>query len=421
MYRFEGYILIILFVLIVQKGEAQTQWSKSPQNLILTKANNFYEGTAIGSPSIIDEGDTLKMVYAAGGLDSKGRISYAYSIDGVTWIKYNRATPVLDVSPAGNWDSHFLDTPEWIKDALGYKLYYFGDADNDPIGSAIGLATSNDGIHWQRYGTQPVLKPGNPGDWDELYIESPSVLFDGQMYYLWYSGVDSTYRVRIGVAISKDGVTWTKFTSNPVIDVGTINSWEGFSVATPTVIKRRGIFEMWYCGASYYDLIDNNAIDTIRIGYATSSDGLHWTKYAYNPVMSTYDDPYTVFESRGPWAPDVIYRPLENKYYMWYETAYGFGLATAPDDLLTIKEKQWAPFRFTLSPNPVTDILRIRFSAVENPQGKIQLFNILGKQIGEYAISQTMQIDTSILPPGIYFLVLKGRSTQIQKFIKLQP
>ena len=70
-------------------GMAQVTWVKSPHNLVFTKTLNAYEGTAIGSPSIIQDGDTLKMLYAAGGVDSKGRISYAYSLDGIIWQKQN--------------------------------------------------------------------------------------------------------------------------------------------------------------------------------------------------------------------------------------------------------------------------------------------------------------------------------------------
>ena len=251
-------------------GRAQVTWVKSPHNLVLTKTLNAYEGVAIGSPSIIQDGDTLKMLYAAGGVDSKGRISYAYSLDGIIWQKQNEATPIFDVSSEGKWDSHFLDTPDWLKDSTGYKLYYFGDNDNNSIGGSIGLATSTNGIHWNRVGSEPVLSPGDSTDWDGLYIESPSVLYDGKSYFMWYSGIDKNYKVAIGVATSPDGITWTKYSGNPVIKSDSNYAWDGLSVATPTIIKKDNSFEMWYCGGSYYDMLDDNKLDTIKIGYATS-------------------------------------------------------------------------------------------------------------------------------------------------------
>lgn len=408
------YSLMIFMFLTTQVVTAQTTWTKSSSNLILTKTMNLFEGTAIGSPSVIDEGDTLKMLYAAGGTDTKGRISYAYSLDSTTWIKYNKATPVFDVSSFGNWDSHFLDTPDWIKDSIEYKLYYFGDNDNNAVGGAIGLATSHNGINWVRRSTQPVLSPGNPGEWDGLYIESPSVLYDGVSYLMWYSGIDTTYKVRIGVATSPDGIYWKKYAGNPVIDGGSIYSWEGLSVATPAIIKRNGQFEMWYVGASYYDMLDNNAIDTIKVGYATSSNGLNWIKYAANPILSTYDNRYNINETRGPWTPDVVYRPLENKYYMWYETAYGFGLATANDNFLLTNRINSSNKTFDLYPNPFSFSTTLQTDHLLN-NANVTVYNSYGQAVKQIkTISrQTITLYREDLPSGLYFI----RLTQDNKVV----
>lgn len=401
------YSLVALIFSTVQFSTAQTRWTKSPSNLILTKTVNLSEGTAIGSPSIIDEGDTLKMLYAAGGTDTKGRISYAYSLNGITWIKYNHATPVFDVSSLGNWDSHFLDTPNWIKDSAGYKMYYFGDNDNNAVGGAFGLAISNDGINWVRNSPQPILLPGNLGEWDGLYIESPSVLYDGTSYFMWYSGIDSMYNVRIGAATSLDGISWTKYVANPVIDGGSIYSWEGLSVATPTIIKRNNQFEMWYCGASYHDISDNNIIDTIKVGYATSINGLNWIKYPANPIMSTYDNPYNINESRGPWSPSVIYRPFEAGYYMWYETAYGFGLATANDTLLSVNQTNSNNKTVNLYPNPFSLSTILQTGNLLN-NASLTVYNSFGQTVKQVKniLGQTLTLYRNNLPSGLYFYQL---------------
>ncbi len=306
----------------------QTSWTKYPSNPIMVREGSFYEN-AIGSPSVIFINDTFKMYYAAGGQDTKGRISYAYSLDGINWTKFNSAIPVFEPD-SSSWDSHFLDTPEIIFDGQ-YKLYYFGDSDNDPVGGAIGLAISTDGINWNRVGTSPILSPGAPGEWDGLFIESPTVVYDSVsgMYFMYFSGVDTTWRVRIGGAMSPDGITWTKFSGNPIIVPGGFSDWDGFAVATPTVIKRDTLFEMWYCGASIGDMLADGDIDTIWIGYATSLDGITWYKYPLNPLFGTYTPPFSPSEIRGPWAPDVVFLPTLNKFMMWYETAFGFGLATS--------------------------------------------------------------------------------------------
>mgnify|MGYP003766147073 FL=1 len=397
-------------------GMAQVTWVKSPHNLVLTKTLNAYEGVAIGSPSIIQDGDTLKMLYAAGGVDSKGRISYAYSLDGIIWQKQNEATPIFDVSSEGKWDSHFLDTPDWLKDSTGYKLYYFGDNDNNSIGGSIGLATSTNGILWTRVGSEPVLLPGDSTDWDGLYIESPSVLYDGKSYFMWYSGIDKNYKVAIGVATSPDGITWTKYSGNPVIKSDSNYAWDGLSVATPTIIKKDNSFEMWYCGGSYYDMLDDNKLDTIKIGYATSSDGFVWQKYHQNPVMSTCDTPYTNIEWRGPWTPDVIFK--NETYYLWYETAYGFGLATStPTPLIAPATETYLDF--AIYPNPTINSITLEIS--KQQETIVKVYNLQGICIKETSGKGLINIDISLLPSGIYLITTSANNwtSNTQKFIKL--
>ncbi len=316
----------VLCLLLGLAAEGQAAWQKCSCNPVMVKDSSFYEGLAIGSPSVLIDSGRFKMLYAAGGLDHKGRIAYAYSSDGVHWTKYRNGTPVFEPDTGNAWDSHFLDTPEWLKDSTGYKMYYFGDTDNDPRHSAIGMATSVDGVHWQRSAANPVLTPGNPGDWDALYIESPAVVFDGTTYFMYFSGVSADYRVRIGLATSSDGIHWTKYPANPVLTEGGLLDWDGFSVGTPTVRFHNGRFEMWYCGVSNFDLLDNK-VDTIKVGYAYSYDGIHWTKDTANPILHTYSSPYTPFDQRGPWAPTVVYDDGAGAYRMWYETAHGFGMA----------------------------------------------------------------------------------------------
>jgi hypothetical protein len=177
-------------------------------------------------------------------------------------------------------------------------------------------------------------------------LESPTVLYDPSsgLYFMYFSGVDTTWRVRIGGAVSNDGVIWAKFPSNPVIVPG--GGWESYAVATPTVIKRDSLFEIWYCGASVSDLLTDGDIDTLWVGYATSTDGINWIKYPENPLFGTYTPPFSPSELRGPWAPDVVFLPTTGRFMMWYETAFGFGLATSP--LVETEEAPSPPVADTL-------------------------------------------------------------------------
>lgn len=68
------------------------------------------------------------------------------------------------------------------------------------------------------------------------------------------------------------GASWTRSGSNPLISPAL--SWEETAVVEMVVILEDGVFKMWFRGGWNAE----------AIGYATSADGIHWTKYAGNPV-----------------------------------------------------------------------------------------------------------------------------------------
>ncbi|MBI4243625.1 MAG: hypothetical protein HY606_06005, partial [Planctomycetes bacterium] len=78
-------------------------------------------------------------------------------------------------------------------------------------------------------------------------------------------------------AYAELGVDWVKYEGNPVLTLGAYGSWEADHVHNAVVIKEGTIYKMWYNG---YDG------QRSRTGYATSPDGVNWTKYSGNPVLS---------------------------------------------------------------------------------------------------------------------------------------
>ena len=80
----------------------------------------------------------------------------------------------------------------------------------------------------------------------------------------------------IAFAESEDGVNWA---SHPETVIGADQAWEADRLFYPTVIKRDGVFMMWY---GSYQASDRH---TTAIGFAISEDGIHWTKHPDNPVF----------------------------------------------------------------------------------------------------------------------------------------
>jgi len=180
------------------------------------------------------------------------------------------------------------------------------------IGAAFPVDASY--IYWSKSLSNPVLSPGLSGAWDDAEVKDPALVKVAGTYHLFYAGQDgSTYKV--GKATSTDGITWTKDASNPVLTTGGASAWDEAQVSFPFVVhdldeadsSRR--WKMWYAGSAAA------TPEKFSVGYAYSSDGVTWTKYANNPVVS----PGTAgaWDDEGCISP-AVYRTASNDWTLFY-------------------------------------------------------------------------------------------------------
>jgi len=219
---------------------------------------------------------TYKMWYAGSNAASIYSIGYATSTNGITWTKY-AGNPVI-TGTAGNWDANAV-TGDVVFDGATYHTWYWGGPGSIPGSAyyAIGYATSTNGITWTKYASNPVIT-STAGSWDSKYILCPCVISDTGLYKMWYTGIDNSGTWSIGYTTSTNGISWNKYSGNPVLQTGLTGSWDASQVLCPDVILDGTTYRMWYTGA--------NADGTRRVGYAISPDGVSWTKCASNPVLS---------------------------------------------------------------------------------------------------------------------------------------
>ncbi|UCF07613.1 MAG: winged helix-turn-helix transcriptional regulator, partial [Thermoplasmata archaeon] len=96
---------------------------------------------------------------------------------------------------------------------------------------------------------------------------------------MWYGGCCGSYS-RTGYASSDNGVIWTKYRANPVLDIGFRGTWDDMQSAAPAVLQHGSTYHMWYSGHDGKNY---------RIGYATSPDRSSWVKLASSPeVLDAY-------------------------------------------------------------------------------------------------------------------------------------
>jgi hypothetical protein len=168
-----------------------------------------------------------------------------------------------------------------MKQGAQYSIYVTEDI-NGSVG--IYLGSSTDGRSWS-IAKSPVLTAGPKGAWDGATVFTPDVVWNGTGYLMFYvgdSGTTTQWR-QIGVAFSANGVNWTKFSGNPIITRGP-GTYDIRFVRGPSVIYDGGTYKMWYQGTA--PLNSSSYIEAID--YATSTDGVHWTKYSANPVFLGY-------------------------------------------------------------------------------------------------------------------------------------
>ncbi len=274
-------LLVLILVSTSTKVFAQTNWEKYFGNpVIYPDPPGAWDDYWLLSGDVLFDGTTYHMWYSS--WDSvNSRIGYATSPDGIAWTK-NAENPVLDIGLPGSWDGSAVSRATVVYNESVYHMWYFG---TDTSGVyRLGYATSPDGIVWTKYINNPVMDVGLPGRWDDASIVNGDVIFTNSLYQLWYTGWDST-NLRIGYATSPDGINWTKYAGNPVLDLGEAGSWDTAGVTQPTVVYHDGTYHLWYSGGE--EMIPGIPFLLIPFpGYATSSDGINWTKYARNPISN---------------------------------------------------------------------------------------------------------------------------------------
>ncbi|MFQ5752047.1 MAG: hypothetical protein ACE5HI_08625 [bacterium] len=150
--------------------------------------------------------------------------------------------PVLEPGPAA-WDGVGVSGATVLFDGSIFQMWYTG---YHPDVEEIGYATSTNGINWIKYSGNPIVDiNGIPGSFDEQVASAPSVIWDGSQYVMYYSGHDNR---GCGVAYSMDGIHWTKSNANPILIPGAPDEWDRY-VGGTTVLFRDNTYMVWYNGA----------------------------------------------------------------------------------------------------------------------------------------------------------------------------
>jgi hypothetical protein len=174
--------------------------------------------------------------------------------------------------------------------------------------------TSDDGEttldHWFEY------------DCNNFWVKVPANLDSNQTIYLYYG---STSNLPNPIDAPLSGL-WKRYGTTPVMTVGSAGAWDDLWVQFNSIVYDNGTYYAFYQGCKNDFLF--------RIGLATSSDGISWTKSGSNPV----------YTSQAAWdaaimQPGTRMIKEDSTYYLYYwgnniynlSVDSGIGLATSTD------------------------------------------------------------------------------------------
>lgn len=113
----------------------------------------------------------------------------------------------------------------WIAEDHGtYHMFFLqaprslGNPELRHRNASVGHATSDDLINWTDVGT--AIKPGLPGEWDDIATWTGSVIRHADRWWMFYTGASSEEKglvQRVGAAISDDLFFWVKHPENPLL------------------------------------------------------------------------------------------------------------------------------------------------------------------------------------------------------------
>ncbi len=277
-------------------------WTKDENNPILTESEGEWDSLGVWEPSVLLIDTVFHMWYTDAGAHSS--IGHATSLDGINWEK-DTNNPVLTIGNMGEWDDYGIFAPSVVYNGSEFRMFYTAESETGNFGAEIGQATSLDGTSWTKDPNNPVLSPGDDGNWDFDQACYPQVVFHDNTYHMWYAG-GRFLQWDFGYATSTDGSSWIKSDANPVLQKGP-ESFESRLLSMNTVLFDSSFYKMWYRG--------QNADGSGGIGYATSKPGT--TQIDYN-----LDDQFKVYPN--PASDHInVYSNLTGKYAMEISSVNG--------------------------------------------------------------------------------------------------
>jgi hypothetical protein len=280
-----------------------------------------------------------------------------------------------------------------------YKTWIVSDWSNDAA-SAMYYAESLDGISWTRKSTAVLAS-----------VTNGYVFKNGSTYYLYGQASGSSGSGNMVVYTSSDGINWTQQTPTSVLGAGGSGAWDyhGFyNIATLAISGGT-----WY---GYY-IAQSASGQPFATGLATSTDGINWTKYASNPVITG-----VVSGSSTGSAIRNALAQVGSKWYMWCTSNHPGQDATALDPFECVRYvssdlENWSLSAHSLHHSQAYESLNALTgglipAAILDVNGKAYMW--CDSSVGDSTAPQIGQVSLAVGPAPIASIITQNEDAMTQ-------
>src|SRR5882724_10817375 len=226
------------------------KWTRLSADPIVSPKGDTFESAGTFNPAVVKKDGKFVMLYRAQDRKGTSSLGYATSDDGIHFTR--RLEPVM-VSEAPYEKGGGVEDPRLQKIGNSYYLTYTGYNNVDGVAAdkkdaQLCLATSTDLLHWKRQG---IIIPGYKGKWNVKWTKSGAIVpekINGR-YWMYYLADAREKDSQMGVAYSEDLLHWTEALDHPVLASrsGSFDS-QVVEPGPPPVLTPEGIF-LIYNGA----------------------------------------------------------------------------------------------------------------------------------------------------------------------------
>jgi len=323
-------------------------WEKPSDNFLIAPQSNYYNETSVAEATVIKT-DKYHMWFTSE--NSLGYVIWhATSSDGINWIRdSNYALRGVDL-----WENRGLAHPSVLFLNNQYYLWYAGWG----ISSwQLGLATSQDGINWNKHQNNPLNLPNNHGHVAGFFVE----YYDGKFIIYYHTGGGNA--TAIYYAISNNGIDWfcPDREDNCLLVTAGNGLWDNRMIIGPSVIRNNINRYLYYTGYGNIGW---------KIGLATEYP------LGKNPVIIIPG----LFAS---WNKDALLHNANVNYDQWYLPSYVHeydGLMKTLENLGYQKNKDYYVFAYDWR-KPLEAIAE-DLNTFINSKNFIQKINLVGHSLG---------------------------------------